>query len=196
MDDSVNYITASKPTEIAKRFSSFLGVLIVAAVIYWLIIAVATFAFTEPHIGRDNAKIVGLVLATLLVVVGMTLYVRYICVSLSRARLRVDSDSFSVAAMQKFRVNEFTFSLEATRKVVFGQPLSTMEVLFDRLYQLGVPRASQVMAKELATGKLVVIDTNGVQTTFQFLDKAFSESDLLRFFEALSDKGVALEAGT
>ena len=188
-------VEAAKPMEIAKRFSPYLGIVLVASFIYWLAIWVAFVALTKSTWGDTPAQIAGAVVAAILVAGGMFAYARWICMGLSKSKLVIGSDSFVIAAQQKFRVNEYEFPFSRTQRVVFGQPLSTMETLFDELNQLGIPHVSMSMNKDLRAGRLFAYEVDGKCTAFQFLDKAFAEEDLLQFFAALHAQGVAIEAG-
>jgi hypothetical protein len=181
---------------IAKRFSPYLGMILGAALIYWLVVWVVCVALAKSSLGHATAQIGGALVATVLVVGAMVAYARWICTGLSKSRLVVDASSFTIAAQQKFRVNEHEFAFDRTARVVFGQPLDAMETLFEKVDQLGISRGSMATNKDLKAGRLFVYDINDNRTAFQFVDKAFTEADLLRFFAALKARGVSIEVGT
>ena len=135
-------------------------------------------------------------IATVAVVGGMFAYARWVCRSISKSRLVVGAHSFTIVALQKFRVHECEFVFDRTKCVIVGLPLSTLESLLANLEQLGMSRDSIAMNVEIKAGQLFVYDINYQRTAFQFLDKAFAEADLIRFIAALSLHGVLIEVGT
>ena len=87
MADSHVEIHASEPMDIAKRFSPYLGMILGASAIYWLVIWVACVAATKSHLGDTAAQIAGALVATVVVVGGMFAYARWVCTGMSKSRL-------------------------------------------------------------------------------------------------------------
>jgi hypothetical protein len=193
--DNTFHTDAASPSTVASRFGAMAGVFLTAMIIYWAVAMVATAALTRDRLGQDTANLVGAGVATVLVVAGGYFYAAYVCKSISRGTLAVTPHGFTIKAMQKLRSNEYHFNNDKVERVVYGEKLNGMEKFLDRLDSLRVPRVAPDIQKDLKKGRLFILLNDGTRIDFQFVDKAFDDSQLLAFFEALDANDVPLEYG-
>ena len=190
-------LDAAPPTIVASRFGMLVFAFLAAMVLYWIGVMVGTSYLLREKLGQETANIAGVVVASIVVPICGYLYAAYVCKAVSRFSLDVDNHGFRVTAMRLpgFTTKEFEFFNTDVERVVYGQKLSGMERFLDRLDELGVPRTSQHIAKDLKRGRLFVVCRDGERFDFQFLDKAFDDNQLLKVFSALDENDVAIDHG-
>ena len=192
---SGTHVTAASPTTVASRFGMLIVAFLAAMLLYWIGVVVGVAFIAKDRLGQDTANIVGIVVASIFVPFCGYLYAAHVCKSVARFSLDVDAHSFRISAMRLpgFTTKEFEFANDEVERVVYGQKLSGMERFLDRLDELGVPRTSQHIAKDLKKGRLFVVCRSEERFDFQLLDKAFDDKQLLEFFAALDQNNVAID---
>lgn len=187
-------IDGAKSSTVASRFGAMIGVFLAAMVLYWFGAMVGTVALTKERLGQETANIVGIVVASVVVSICAYLYAAYVCKAIAKYKLCVTPHSFRINAMRLpgFSTKEFEFANDDVERVVYGQRLNGMERFLDRLDESGLLRTSQHVAKDLKQGRLFIMLRDGTRVDFQFLDKAFDNSQLLEFFSALNENGIAI----
>lgn len=181
---------------ILGRLAGYLPMVIVAGLMYWVFIGAAFVLIASQWFDLPAARVVGATTAGVLVVGGMVAYVRFVARRLSKCVLEIDNYTLTVRSQRAWSFAEVQIPLNRIRRVVFGQPLNRLERLLDKLDEIGVPKTSMAMNKDLKAGQLLVQTTDDTCTVFHFVDIAFDENDLAKFFVELKRRGLAVETAT
>lgn len=178
---------------VVGKLSQIVFTFTVMSVMSWVLLFLAIVFLTKASLGQDDANLAGAVSASIIFGVFDLWFAVNLCRQVSSAKLSIDETSFTIRAMQNFyRASEHRFEFGVVHRVIYGQRLNGLERFMDKLDKFGVPQTSQAFSMELKAGRLFVQKEDGKSTKFLLIDKSFSDSQLLLFFQALDEKNVEI----
>lgn len=178
--------------QILNGFGSWIAIAIPASLFYWVWIGAALFFGLREITDETTARMIAIPGAVLLTLLGMTLYIRFFINRFARYRFELVDDSLYVHGMCGWRFQESYFVLSQIQTVTLGQPLNQAERILAACDRIGISTASGVL-KDIKAGRLVIRDTNDIETVFDHADKAFELTSLLEALAELVGRGVNVQ---
>jgi hypothetical protein len=187
-------IHALSASQILRNLARYLPITMFAAFVYWVLLTAGLFFLLKRWATEETARVAAVSAITVLVTVGLVLYIRFAGKRLSRCRLELADDMLTVSGQTSRGFVEKRFQLGRVEAIAIGEELNRAERILEKLNQLGVPKTNMIrMTKDLKAGRLLVRAEHGEETVFHFVDKVFDRERLLALLAELSRRGVNLE---
>ncbi len=187
-------IDALTKKQILKSLSMYIPALGIAAVVYWLMLAMALIVLNQKTYNFPIDRIYISTFSMIVVIIFLSIYVNFFANLISSFYIEVKDDVLYIKASYPGGSKEMQFPIQDIDHMIFGQQLTRVESILDKINKAGVPKTSKVKyLKDIRAGKLVVLSEKAGDKTFNFINHAFDSNHLANFAIYLKNIGINVE---